>query len=285
MKNNEDYRSSVRRKADAQIVRQKRRNRLVGALVPTAGCAAAVCAAFLLAAPAGTTSLPASAGGTTETAWATTGSVSAASSSAPLPVLPTIEFAELGGIGIACRPVYDPETMQEEIWTHREAEAYIGRSLIPRYVLPGLIYPAGGNFRAYRNNDGTLAYDQVTEACAAAADGDAALQKRFAVYASRLPGGPGYFFDWPEGNAGETQIGDVSIRFGHHAMGDGGTYENPERFIDWYAAEFTVDGAHFKVVSQNLTWEEFLPMALTLLDEEDLEAAGIDLSALETARS
>ena len=52
------------------------------------------------------------------------------------------------------------------------------------------------------------------------------------------------------GRRGETLIGDVTVRFGHHAVGDGGTYEEPERFIDWYVAQFTIDGAEFKVISK-----------------------------------
>lgn len=293
MKTNEAYRAAIEQKAAALLQRRKRRNRLLCTLIPTGGCAAVACAALLLSgAPADASSLPAA--GTGPSAQSTAGSNLSSGAqtegTAPLPALESIEFAELGGIGIGCRPFYDPETTTAETWTHQQAEDYIGRSLIPRYVLPGLVYPGGGSFRVYRNSDGTMAYDQVVEACMTTeaeecilpTEGEP-LRKEFAVYASRLPDGPGYFFDWPEGTAGETRIGDVTVRFGHHAMGDGGTYAEPERFIDWYVAQFTIDGAEFKVISKNLTREEFLAMALSLLDEEDLEAAGIDSSALENA--
>lgn len=282
MKTNEEYRSSINRKAEALFLQRKRRHRLFGVLIPTAGCAAIACAAVLLTGPAATASLPpaglSSAVSTdaapTEPAAPTTGD------DAPLPA---VSFAEIESNAGAARLYFDPETTYEETWTKEQEIAYIGRDITPRYIAPGLEEPDGtGGRTVVRNNDGSLAFDRCGVIYWNPAEGYDPLQKRFSVSVSRIGCEREYWFDWPEGNS-EIRIGDTAVRFGHMKMGYGGTYENPEGYQDWYVAEFTLNGVGYQVLSENLNETEFLSMTLSLFDEEDARAVATGPAELDGA--
>lgn len=270
MKTTAEYRASIDRKAAAR----KEHTRLLGTLIPAAGCAVVCCAALLLAGPAQGVSLPA-AGDSSAAHTAQAGGVPSSGTAA----LPEFRFAEVDE-GAGNRLYFDPETTYRETWTAAEAKAYIGQSLTPRYLLPGLSRAGSGGATVVRNNDGSLAYDIVTERYRSQAEGYDPLQKTFTVRATRLFASPEYLIGWPEGDQGQTVLGETTIRFGHQTVAyyDGG--EEPAGYTDRYVAEFSIGGAQFQVVSNNLSQREFLAMALSLLDEGDLSAAGIDIAEL-----
>ena len=127
MKTNEAYRAAIEQKAAALLQRRKRRNRLLCTLIPTGGCAAVACAALLLSgAPADASSLPAA--GTGPSAQSTAGSNLSSGAqtegTAPLPALESIEFAELGGIGIGL-----PALLRSRNHLRRNLDPPAGRGL------------------------------------------------------------------------------------------------------------------------------------------------------------
>ena len=270
MKTTAEYRASIDRKAAAR----KGRNRLLGTLIPAAGCAAVCCAALLLAGPAQGISLPA-AGDSSAAHTAQTGGVPSSGTAAP----PEFCFAGVDSKG-AGKPYFDPDTTYRETWTAAEAEAYIGRSLTPHYLLPGLSRAGSGGATVVRNNDGSLACDIVVESYRSQTEGYDPLQKTFTVRATRLFTTPGYLIGWPEGDQGQTVLGETAIRLGHQTVAYYNGGEEPAGYTNRYVAEFSVGGAQFQVVSNNLSQREFLAMALSLLDEGDLSAAGIDIAEL-----
>ncbi len=300
MKSDESYRASIDRKADAVFLRRKKRNRLLGSLIPAAGCAALLCAALALSGPGAVPSLPPVAGdpssaavpGAAETAPAVsvtpappTASIAPTVPTAPTtPELPEIPVAALeNGVG-ASRLYYDPAKTYEETWNAAQRTAYLGRDIKPAYLPEGLV-PSEYNEtdQIIRYNDGTMAYDVIWLTYSAPhSDSSAEPYPSVMIRASRIGLECDLRFDWPEDAQG-VDLGGTPVRFGlwQPPYYDGGA--EPAGYENIYVAEFEQDGVGFQIRCENLSQEDAWRVACSLVGADAPDGgsspAGLDGAA------
>ena len=299
MKSNESYRASIDRKANAIFLRRKKRNRLLGSLVPTAGCAALLCAALALFGPGTVPSLPpvaedassAAAPGASETSPAVSvipappaaSTVPTVPTAPTTPKLPEIPVAALENSEGANRLYYDPAKTYTETWDAAQRIAYLGRDIKPAYLPEGLV-PGEYNEtdQIIRYNDGAMAHDVICLTYSAPRpDYSAEPYPSVVIRASRIGLECDLWFDWPEDEKG-IDLGGIPVRFGlwrspHY---DGGT--EPAGYENIYVAEFEQDGVGFQIRCKNLSQEDALRVVCSLVGEES-PAGGFSPAGLDSA--
>ncbi len=190
-----------------------------------------------------------------------------------------IRLNELGPSADAARLWRDPALYDEVIWGAEEIEAYFGGNPAPPYVPEGLkAAPGNGTARVMvKKADGSIAEDTIylrywhdydEDGSPKLTEGVAA-RKGFSLTASKLGIlNCGVVYIRPEDEQRVSTINGVDVTFGSREMPygpyDPETHE-PSGYYQLYTAEFTLRGAEYQLVAEQMPLEEVVRVTASLL--------------------
>lgn len=190
-----------------------------------------------------------------------------------------VRLNELGPSADAARLWRDPALYDEITWGPEEIRAYLGGNPAPPYVPEGLkAAPGNGTARVIAGKaDGKLVEDTVylrywhdyDEDGSPKLTGGVAARKGFSLTASRLGIlNCGLLYIRPEDEQWASTINGVAVTFGSREMPygpyDPETHE-PGGYYQLYTAEFTLRGAEYQLVAEQMPLEEVVRVVASLL--------------------
>jgi len=190
-----------------------------------------------------------------------------------------IRLNELGPSADAARLRRDPALYDEIRWGRDEIEAYLGGNPAPPYVPEGLkAAPGNGTARVIAGKeDGKVVEDTVylgywhdyDEDGSPKLTGGAVACKGFSLTASKLGIlNCGLLYLRPEDERQACTINGIEVTFGSRKMPygpyDPETHE-PSGYYQLYTAEFTLRGADYQLVAEQMPLKEVVLVVASLL--------------------
>lgn len=203
-------------------------------------------------------------------------------------VQPDVLRIDLGGIVVndadepvsAARLWYDPLFYEEVRWDSGDAADYFGRALAPAYVPEGLTptNPEGSALAVLRREDGAVVYDTLAlgyfRQFGTREDGsprfldENCVQHGFQLTASKLGQHGCCVYLGPEDTVEWSDIAGTPVAIGYRTMSHGpydpDTHE-PAGYYDMYVAQFTMDGISFQIVADEMTLEDVVKVAASII--------------------
>ncbi len=186
----------------------------------------------------------------------------------------------------AARLYYEPGTVRDLVWSAADVADYYGRDLTPAYI-PGGLTAAAGNAvqRAVVSIAGEVKEDTVRLGFYHAYDEDGTPElsggapKGFRLTASKLGRLGDCLYIRPEdGEPVRSDINGTPVTVGYRSMSfgpyDPETHE-PAGYYDLYVVEFVLDGVDYQILAQQLTAEETVKIAASVIyGSAEFEAFG-----------
>ena len=188
-----------------------------------------------------------------------------------------VAFNEMGLYVDAARVWRDPELYDFIQWDKGAIIAYYGRDLTPAYLPEGLLAAAGNETASViADKKGKIVDDTVQLGFYHAYYDDGsprltegvAAKKGFSITASKIGILCDCIYILPENERKTTNFNGTEVTFGYRSM-PCGPYDpenhEPSGHYDMYTAEFTLDGAEYLLIAEQMKAEEVVKVVASLI--------------------
>lgn len=181
-----------------------------------------------------------------------------------------VVFYPLSESGLAAAKLYfDPEKTDEINWALNDFIRYYGRDVRLSDIPEGM-FEEGYSTQIVCGKDGSMVYDTfhcIYQETGYDPEKYEPLRRNLRISVSKIGLLNDCIYVWPE-DMKPCQIGETAVRFGYRQMSygpyDPETHE-PSGWYDCYTALFSLDGADYEVVADNLSETDFLEVICSIL--------------------
>jgi len=179
-----------------------------------------------------------------------------------------LNFIDADASSASAKLYFDPKTTHEEEWTQEKAVQYLGKDVRPGYlpeVFSKTEQTAGKtNQFIVMNNDGTVAYDNISYYYNGDPDDAGAPSLSVKVSKGKLPRDCVLY---RSDNQAQSNINGHKLSVGYQKVEAAPRSEGsqPAEYYDLYFSEFVYEGIGYRIVSERLTQAEFIKVLQSIV--------------------